>query len=164
MAEGGEPSGEITKLDSRYTRPQPLIFTDTGRGTQMYTQIHNAANVQFNGKMTVYMGSEGYKKKNIKPKKPVTRSTAPVTMDQMLSIKDRLARDWKDLGRRFKFDDALLEQMQVEHKDDMGELNYRILCRWKREYPDQATQGNLAKIFIAMCRGDLADLLTEEDI
>ncbi|CAG5115718.1 unnamed protein product [Candidula unifasciata] len=159
MAHGGR---EIAKVDSEGTNPQPIIYSDPAKG--FYTQIHSAANVQFNGKMTVYMGSEGYKKKNIKPRKPVTKSAEPVTLDQLLDIKDRLGRDWKDLGRRFKFDDALLEQMQHDYRDNMSELNYQILSRWQRENPHQATQANLAKIFVAMCRGDLSDLLAEQEI
>jgi hypothetical protein len=158
MAEGSQPCTEIEMPNSQLeTSKKSSIFLKDHGG--VFTNIQNAANVQVNGRMTVYMNDGCYTKRKFKPTKPVSNSTATITTDQILDIKDRLGRDWKDLGRRLGFDDAELLHKRVEHRDDPGELNYQILCGWRQRNADGATQANLAKIFVSMFRGDLADLL-----
>uniref|UniRef100_A0A0B7BVU8 Death domain-containing protein n=1 Tax=Arion vulgaris TaxID=1028688 RepID=A0A0B7BVU8_9EUPU len=161
MAEGGKSGDEIAIRNlEQETRPQSVFVTGKTGGSR--TQIHNAMNVQVDGTMTVFMGVNP-QRRSFKAKKPLTTSTDLITLDQMLNIQSRLGQDWKDLGRRLKcFDEAELEQLYVEHRDNLRELNYQIILECKRRKPGEATQANFAKVFLSMGRGDLADLLLED--
>lgn len=90
----------------------------------------------------------------------LTASLEQPSRDQIMDIKDRVGSDWKDLGRRLDFDDAVLDQMELDFKP-LSELIYQILNKWKQREHEKATRNKLAQVFMKMDRGDLADFLAD---
>ncbi|XP_005093291.1 uncharacterized protein LOC101852390 [Aplysia californica] len=131
-----------------------------------YVVIQHATNV-VQGNLTVIHGEPRSQQKQRprrerKPKKPITESTKPLNQDQKEGISKRVGDDWKRLGRRLGFDNALLEQWELEKKPDYTELNYHIITNWEQEKDREATCATLAEIlYKKLGRGDLADLLAD---
>ncbi|KAI8759617.1 Receptor-interacting serine/threonine-protein kinase 1 [Biomphalaria glabrata] len=146
------------------SRPnQPQVIASQTRMTKV--NIQNAQNVVHRGVLNVTVDSSGRTKKTVvKPKQPITTSQERPSQNQLMDIKDRVGPDWKDMGRRLEFDDAVLEQMKLDnHPNNHDELIYQILRKWIQRENEKATREKLAKVFIKLERGDLADILATDD-
>ncbi|CAL1532366.1 unnamed protein product [Lymnaea stagnalis] len=148
-------------IDPRTGNPVPSFTAET-RFTKV--NIQNAQNVVNRGTLNVTVDKSGArKKKAVLNKKPVTESGSRPTQNQLMDIKDRVGADWKDMGRRLEFDDAVLEQIQLEnHPLPLGETIYQILRKWLQRENERATRKRLAAVFMKLERGDLADLLADD--
>lgn len=82
-----------------------------------------------------------------------------VTNEDILDIKSKVGSSWRDLGIRLQFETAELEQMELNFKDDISELIYQLITKWQQKVAGLATKTALAKVFMEIHRGDLADIL-----
>ncbi|KAH9515750.1 Receptor-interacting serine/threonine-protein kinase 1 [Bulinus truncatus] len=151
-----------TRRTFKNPNQKPVYAAET-RVTKV--NIQNAQNVVHRGVLNVSVDGSGQSKKTfIKPAKPATTSQERPTQNHLMDIKDRVGPDWKDMGRRLEFDDAVLEQWKLDnHPHPLDELIYQILRKWMQRENEKATRERLAKVFLKLNRGDLADILAEDD-
>ena len=159
MAEGGNRDIQ-TDAVSEEMAEGGTRFDMNNIGSANKVTIHHAQHVVHNGTMNVnYKNASKTKKK--KATKPLTNSTAKLTLEQKQKICERMGRSWRKIGRNLGFDDGLLEHWEMEHKP-ASELNHYILTQWERENDESATCQRLAKVLDKIGRGDLADFLADK--
>lgn len=123
--------------------------------------VKNAKHVT-TGNINIYnYGPREYKTKKIQPKKPLTECTDKPSSDNLHYISERLGKLWQKLGRCLKFEDGVLEQLDMDHTNDSNEKNYKMLTRWINAEGDQATKAQLASCLAKCGLGHLADYLAD---
>ncbi|XP_035685639.1 FAS-associated death domain protein-like [Branchiostoma floridae] len=80
---------------------------------------------------------------------------------ELQTVADDIGKDWKRLLRRLGLKDVdnVLDQVEHSYKDDLVEMAYQGLRKWRQQEGKEATLQKLLVALEKICRRDLTDKL-----